>query len=125
MYEYRNGLHLCGTLTLKEKCKYVHQISFAHNGIYIANTEHNGICYQNLIQKNSYSYTFGDTSVDINHPNSIFIIYDKILVLLHNKGRENSEIVWLAHDFENGFVRNYNYPYGTRDATIYTWMVKY
>ena len=110
VYENRNGLHLCDTLRLKERCKYIHQIVFKNGGIYLANTDFNAICYQHLINGKSHSFTFGNTPVDINQPNSIFVLYCKVFVLLHNRGRQNSEIVCLSHSNENGFEYQNCYP---------------
>lgn len=93
-------------LKLNGNLKFVHQIAYANDGLYIANTFYNSIVYQSLNKEIYHEYFFGNQRQDINHVNSIFISDNQVYVLLHNgtnHQKQKSELAILTHDFNKGF----------------------
>lgn len=71
----------------------IHQIVCQDNGIYIANTGYNSICFISN-QGKRIEYFIDHKKTDVNHINSIFTLSNKrALILLHNKGESNSKVV--------------------------------
>ncbi|MCS3668062.1 hypothetical protein GGP77_002305 [Salinibacter ruber] len=85
--------------------KEIHQICFANSGYYVADTYNNRVIYfkeNNEVLHVHNLYSFDD---DYNHVNSVFPCGNIIFALLHNHGREPSEIVALRHTPSRGFSR--------------------
>ena len=84
-------------LTIAGQLGDIHQVTYAHGGIYIANTKYNSIVFQGVKEDVRHEYFFENVNYDINHANSIFPCGNQVLVLLHNKGRQTSEVCILEH----------------------------
>lgn len=82
----------------------IHQLSYANDGLYFANTDFNNIVYQTLDGRNYHSYHFEGRSIDHNHINSVFPCGHQIFALLHNKGRTLTELAILDHHPDTGFT---------------------
>jgi hypothetical protein len=99
-----NNLTMVSSVPLVEEIGDVHQIASANNdGIFITNTLHNSLVYQSLSSNKRHEHFFGDISVDINHPNSIYPCGERVFVLLHNRGQKETEVAVLHHDISKGF----------------------
>lgn len=83
----------------------VHQIAYANGGVYLINTGHNNVVFRSLHKEDeSQTYHFGDYQYDENHINSVFPCGDQIHVVLHNRGKRESEVVILHHNPSQGFT---------------------
>lgn len=83
----------------------VHQLAFAEDGLYVTNTGRNQICYLDANGSVKHRYTFGGVNQDINHVNSVFLTGERrLLALLHNKARKESEIAVMRYDPQTGFA---------------------
>ncbi|NUQ36316.1 MAG: hypothetical protein HUU23_00660 [Caldilineales bacterium] len=82
---------------------HIHQIAFARDGLYIANTFYNSLTYQTLDGSIRHEYAFNGHRTDINHVNSVYPCGDLVLVLLHNRSQP-SQIAVLEHDLARGFA---------------------
>lgn len=98
-----SGHNRTGSVRTPLHARYVHQICFAHGGYYVTDTDHNRIFWFQPDSSDVYSYNINGLDSDYNHVNSVFPCGNNLLVLLHNRGREPSEVVVLrrlSHDFE-------------------------
>jgi len=91
------------TIPIQEKTGDLHQIAYANDGIYIANTMYNNILFQSLDGNTCHRCPLGNISRDWNHPNSVYPCGDRIFVFLHNKGLKDNEVAILKHDLAKGF----------------------
>ncbi len=80
----------------------VHQIASCNKGLYLTNTQSNSLVFLSD-EGGEHVYHFEGFTSDRNHVNSAFPSESgQIVVMLHNRGRENSEVAVLEHD-QNGF----------------------
>lgn len=82
---------------------HIHQMTYANDGIYVANTFYNSVTYQTLDGSVRQEYHFYNSNTDTNHVNSVFPCGDLVLVMLHNHKRK-SEVHILEHDLRRGFT---------------------
>jgi hypothetical protein len=104
LYSSEESFDVVDKMPLYKETGQVHQIACQHGGLYIANTEYNNILFQPLENSAVQQYHFEDVSYDLNHFNSIFPCGDRVLALLHNHGKKESEIAILKHNLTSGFV---------------------
>jgi hypothetical protein len=91
------------TELLGDEYHYVHQISFCE-GLYIANTDFNCMDYINQQTREHQRYHFDGYKKDVNHVNSVFPFdVNMVASLLHNHGRDYSEVAILHRAHEKGF----------------------
>ena len=81
----------------------IHQIISTDEGAYIANTGWNQIAFLPNGGSSADFYTFGGSRRDIHHVNSLTFHDGKLLALLHNRSRLESEIAVLTHTRQEGF----------------------
>lgn len=93
-----------GMIEFRGRVGYVHQIAYANNGLYIANTTYNSIVFQDLSGETYHEYHFYGREDDHNHVNSVYPCGKLVVVLLHNRGKQPSEVVVLEHSRTQGFT---------------------
>ena len=81
----------------------VHQLARANGGIYIVNSKYNSLVFEDLEHDRRHEYRFERGDRDRVHANSVYACGDEVFVLLHNRGRRESELVMLRHDADRGF----------------------
>jgi len=95
-YEPIEYIHLGGEF------RYIHQVSYHQDSLYIANTDFNCIVRLRLDGTFLSKYHFNDYISDENHFNSVFPFNQKsVLCVLHNRGRKLSEVVLLSKSSNN------------------------
>lgn len=82
---------------------HIHQMTYANDGIYVANTFYNSVTYQTLDGSVRQEYHFYNSNTDTNHVNSVFPCGELVLVMLHNHKRK-SQIFVMEHDLSRGFA---------------------
>lgn len=93
-----------GQLAFRQPVDYVHQIARANGGLYITNTTHNSLVFQDDAGDIWHEHHFGGRrDEDINHVNSVFPCGSLVLALLHNHNREPSQAVLFEHSPATGF----------------------
>lgn len=102
VFEKDEPFSLLGSISTGGQHGKVHQVCYANDGIYLANTEYNSIIYQSLVDKSFHEYFFDSVRYDRNHINSVFPDKQRIVVLLHNHFAP-SEVAVLRHDRTEGF----------------------
>ncbi|MCX7853790.1 MAG: hypothetical protein N2383_13565, partial [Caldilineales bacterium] len=98
-----DGWTATGVVPFRRRVGYVHQIAHANGGLYIANTTHNSVVYQDDAGRVEHEYHFYGRHDGRHHVNSVYPGPDAVLVLLHNKGRAPSQAVLCAHSPTTGF----------------------
>ncbi len=95
---YRVGrpCELVSVQPLQENWGDVHQIAWANGGIYSANTQFNQVVYQNA--QLTQTYAFENQHQDWNHLNSVYPCGRQVFVMLHNRGRMESQLAVLEHE---------------------------
>jgi hypothetical protein len=98
-------------IAIDGEAKYVHQVAAAHGGgFYLANTDLNCITYLQLNRGTRHDHYFDGRGKDRNHVNSVLPYgAHHVLALLHNKGRDRSEVVVLRHHPRDGFTREHRF----------------
>lgn len=87
-----------GRTALADRIRDVHQITSANGGLYVANTRYNQVLYCDFRGRTIHEHQVGGLDADVNHVNSIYVCGDRLLVMLHNAHRRESEILVLEHD---------------------------
>lgn len=103
MVEARPPFSITSTIPLQPQVGYVHQIAAANGGVYVTNTKYNSLVFVGADGACRHKITFGNKHEDINHINSVYPCGNQIIVLLHNRGRSESEVCILRHDLRRGF----------------------
>ena len=80
----------------------VHQLVCCWGGILIADTQHDRILFRS--PDCSYEWVMGAGCSDRHHINSVFPTGNRVLALLHNRRRRESQIVVLRFDPLEGFM---------------------
>lgn len=80
----------------------VHQIAYANDGIYFANSGCNSLVYESIDGTVRHEYHIDNETTDINHINSVFPCGTQIFGLLHNRYQQDSELVIFEHDLAHG-----------------------
>jgi hypothetical protein len=93
-----------GSTPLDDGIGDVHQIAYANNGLYIVNTGGNSLIYESLDGSVRHEYHLEGRTEDYNHINSIYPYDGHVLLMLHNRGRRESELAALQHDLSRGFT---------------------
>jgi hypothetical protein len=81
----------------------VHQLSYANNGLYLVNSKYNSLVFKDFEKNTQIEYSIDNVDYDKNHLNSVYPCGDKILVMLHNKGRLESQLAAFKHVPGEGF----------------------
>jgi hypothetical protein len=74
----------------------IHQIAYAHGGVYLADTRRNRLVFQGSDGRQETLH-LNDHEDDVDHLNSVFPCGAGVLVMLHNWYRRPSEIVLVEH----------------------------
>jgi hypothetical protein len=82
----------------------VHQMACANQGVFLTNTAFNSLVFFDFEEDLTQKFIFDDAETDQNHVNSVLPFQGKVIVVLHNRGKKESEIVVLAHSRGTGFV---------------------
>jgi hypothetical protein len=90
-------------ITLDESWGDVHQVACVADGLYLANTRHNAVTYYNWESGHREDLVIGGVHTDRHHVNSVFPTSAGIFVLLHNRGRRESEVLLARHEVAVGF----------------------
>jgi len=96
----RTASYALGESASQEAWGAVHQIAFCNGGLYLTNTRFNSLVFLTE-DGEEHVYHFEDVDDDRNHVNSVFPSESgQVAVMLHNKGRGNSEMAMLEHGRE-------------------------
>lgn len=102
-YRMSSGDIIDSDVFLHKDNDHVHQLTYANDGIYVANTFYNSVTYQTLDGSVRQEYHFYNSNTDTNHVNSVFPCGDLVLVMLHNH-KQKSQVWVLEHDLRRGFT---------------------
>jgi hypothetical protein len=106
----RADLRLLSSRPLDDSFGAVHQIAWANQGLYVANTKKNRLDYLAEGWDSRSSYTFGGVEGDIHHVNSVFPCGPDLLTVLHNRHQRESELAILRHQPDAGLTLHRKLP---------------
>ena len=101
-YENTDKVNFIEKIRLAEGFGDVHQLAYANGGIYLSNTKYNSLVFQGDHNQVCHEYLFNHVSYDLNHLNSIYPCGNQLLVMLHNRGKKESELGILEHNLAMG-----------------------
>jgi hypothetical protein len=101
-FEERNGGFQNGDRKGLPGLGNVHQLACCWGGIIIADTQHDRILFRG--PGRSHEWVLGAGYSDRHHINSVFPTGNRVLILLHNRRRRESQIVVLRFDPVEGFM---------------------